>query len=280
MKQNITFITTIFILVAVRMAEDVASAAPAPGSVEESVQLGKIETYWREFDKGKVLSVDDVINNQYCLGDPKHSEGSDFLESFGEDFNAFILSHLHDAITPNKRYYVHMKGNRRLMYFRQASTYFLHLLSIGDNGDEHIIVRYFYDDSLNGCIKSLPDSCKFQGKQEVSLERMCKVGSNIGKNLVQDFVNISTTASSEDASFVEIINAFDECYKPICYAIPFECMKHSLKYDPNEVRQQLQKIVDQINSDENQNLNAYVVPQNLTIKYSGTLRTLKRDVSP
>ena len=274
MKQNIIIITALLVFSTQSASTDPVPAAP--GSVEEAIELGKIETYWKEFKRDAKLTAGEIIANQYCLGSSEHTESSNYLDSFGDNFNQYILNHLREAITVNKRYYLAMKDNRRLMYFRQDSVFFLNLLNVDDQGEEHVLVRYFYEEGLNDCIKVLPESCKFQGSQEVSYERKCKVGSSIGTNLIQDFVNISTSSTTEEASVDEIITAFDECYKPACYNIPFECLRHSLDYDRNEILTQLNTIANNINQDPNQTLFAYVEPHTLTLKYSGTLRQVVR----
>ena len=238
--------------------------------IKNDIDLGNIEIYEKEIDRTKKWTQEDVLNNQYCLGQLDHPEYSSFLEAFGENFNAYIFSHLHQKIANNKKYYLHMPNQRRLVYFRQDTTYFLQLVSVNEAEEEHVIIRYFTDDSMDGCIRSLPDSCKWTGNQTITYEKKCRVGNNVGKILIQDIIELSTTATEDEVSFDALLQAFKDCYKPLCYSIPFKCMEHSLNYDPVEVLNQIQAIADKINSDSTKSLTAYIDRATMTLKYSGT----------
>lgn len=244
--------------------------------IQADVDAGNIELYTNELGRTEKKTADQVVAEAYCLGDAGHAEYQDFIDSFGSDFKTHIMSYLHDSIKENKKYYLHMQDGRRLVYFRQGTTYFLQLVSIDNNGDENIIARYFNDANLGSCIKVLPESCMWNGSQTITYETKCRAGSNVGKNLIQDFIELSTTATTDEVSFEELFNAFKECYQPACYNIPFSCMKHELAYDHEQILAQLQGIADGINNNPDYKLGAYVERNTLTLKYSGTDFSLVR----
>lgn len=249
--------------------------------IQQAVDEGKIEIYSKEISRTTKLTPEQVMDlHQYCLGAPDHPEYAEFVEAFGENFNQEISKFLHGKIANQKKYYLKMPGNRRLIYFRIDATYYLQLVSVDKEGEEHVIVRYFTTDDMGGCIRSLPDSCKFQGNQTITYEKKCRVGKNVGKVLIQDMIDVSTTATMEEVSFEELMTAFKECYQPICYSIPFDCLKYSLNYDPVEVYGQLKKIAGSITDDSANDLTAYVEAGTLTLKYSGTTISPKFGAEP
>jgi hypothetical protein len=237
-------------------------------AVKQAVSEGKIEIYEIERGREEKKTVGEILNARYCLGDEGHFEYTSFKDSFGENFKQVIMTHLHAGIANNKKYYLDMQNKRRLVYFRMDSTYYLQLMSMTD-GEPSIIGRYFTSDDMEGCIKSLPDGCKFQGNQKVTYEKKCRVGKNVGKELIKDFIQLSTTATEDEVSFAALMTAFRECYSPQCYNVEFSCLEYQLNYDRTEVLQALRKIAQDI-TDEDNNLNAYVNEQTLTLKYSGT----------
>ena len=244
--------------------------------INKAVEEGKIEVYSKEIARTSKLTPEEVLNvHQYCLGEGDHPEYVDFRNAFGPDFNQHIMKFLHADIANQKKYYLNMQDNRRLVYFRIDTTYYLQLVTIDVEGNENVIVRYFTNDDMGGCIRSLPDSCKFQGNQVITYEKKCRVGKNVGKTLIQDMIDLSTTATEEEVSFEELMTAFKECYQPMCYSVPFDCLKYSLNYDPTEVYGQLQNIANDITQDTNNDLTAYVEAGTLTLKYSGTTITPK-----
>ena len=244
--------------------------------IQKAVDEGRIEVYGKEISRTAKLTPEQVLEiHSYCLGQGDHPEYADFKAAFGEDFNNAIMKYLHNGIANQKKYYLKMEGDRRLIYFRLDATYYLQLVSLDNKGEEHVIVRYFTNEGMGGCIRSLPDSCKFQGNQVITYEKKCRVGKNVGKTLIQDMIDLTTSATKEEVSFEELMTAFKECYQPMCYSIPFDCLKYSLNYDPAEVYKQLQSIADGITEDNTNDLTAYVEPGTLTLKYSGTTITPK-----
>jgi hypothetical protein len=236
---------------------------------QKAIDEGRIEVYGEELSRTEKKTEFQVLGERYCLGQGDHPEYTDLRESFGENFNQEIMRHLHDKISNNKKYYLSMANNRKLVYFRLEGTYYVQLLSVS-SGQEEIIARYFTTDEMGGCIKSLPDSCKFQGNQQVTYEKKCRAGKNVGKGLIQDLVNVATSATEEQVSFQELMTAFQECYKPMCYNIEFDCLKYSLNYDSADILKQLEEIAAGISA-EHEHLNAYVDPTTMMIKYSGTV---------
>lgn len=266
MNKTNTFILVLMTLIATRIANDDPFDTEA---VRQAVEDGKIEIYEvRHGVLDEKKTVDEILTERYCLGDASHFEYTSFRESFGDNFKQVIMSHLHSGIVNNKKYYLDMANKRRLVYFRLDTTYYLQLMSLTD-GEPSIIARYFTSDDMGGCIKSLPDGCKFQGNQRVSYLKKCRVGKNVGKELIQDFIQLTTTATEEEASFVEIMKAFHECYQPQCYNVEFDCLKYQLHYNPDEIYDSLVKIAKDITDEEN-DLIAYVDRATLTLKYSGT----------
>lgn len=266
------FLSLSFVILAV--AAQLDSPPPVPTNeelIQQAVADGKIEIYNKEINRTAKLTAEEVLQvHSYCLGQGDHPEYVDFRQTFGDNFNDAIMKYLHAGIANQKKYYLKMDGNRRLVYFRLDAMYYLQLVSVDAEGNENVIVRYFTNDDMGGCIRSLPDSCKFQGNQVITYEKKCRVGKNVGQTLIQDMIDISTTATEEEVSFEELITAFKECYQPMCYSIPFDCLKYSLNYDPVEVLKQLQNIAQDITADNSNDLTAYVEAGTLTLKYSGT----------
>lgn len=177
-----------------------------------------------------------------CFKD--HALGDLVRDNLENGFD-YLQAQLVKGVVPNKRYYLFMKNPRlKLFYFKQGENYFINLEREGEDGETELLARAFREveiEALPGmpeeatCIRILPENCLWKGQRSVKYEEICRSGMDVGHTLRDDLLRVNFKEHfAGDRSQVDplIIAALQDCYKPRCYSISYDCFRKGFAFDP------------------------------------------------
>lgn len=242
---------TIFLIGLVALMNSVKSESEPTSVVEE----------WKMKGEAPTVTEAEVMKELTCLrNDDVYGP---MIAALGEDY---LLTLIYGNVKQSKKYYVHLNDSHRLMYFKEGENTFIHIYLVKDDQSEELMRRAFLGDKSIGCIRVLPESCVWKGQREVTYEKVCESGLDIAHTMRDDMFKVSLTEEHEgQISTPEVINAINDCYRPKCYSVAYECFQKGLHFDFNDAKEFLEKKKLEL---QKQYYNVTIDYMTMSLKYS------------
>ena len=234
-----------------------------------SATLAQLTMEEIELSDTGVKTEEEVINELECLGSKGTGNFAALMNASWDQGIVYLRAQLGMGATENKKYYVQLGADHNVSYFREADNFFLSINRVNEEGDDVPELKAFIPTDMDGCIRILPASCKWQGQREVKYVEVCESGVDTAEKLKQDLFRVAATDVDQTLTSVQTLIALRQCYEPKVYSIGYECMKKDLFFDHDSAIANMKVEVARLQS---LGYKAELDPINMEINYSGNMK--------